>query len=261
MITLVISIFVASVLGSLHCAGMCGAFLAIALNMEGLDGTRRAGAPSAFQLQSAYHLGRLTTYLMLGLLAGAAGQLLDLSSTLAGVQPVAAALAGSTLAIFGLVSLLRLLGFSIRKLPAPMVLQNLLRAGHRRAFAKPPVWRAATIGLLTTLLPCGWLYAFAITAAGTAHPLKGMLVMGVFWVGTLPVLIALGAGLRGALGPLGRRVPAMTCLALMAVGIMTLINRSALDPAAMARGMTAEVSAGPAAAPNAATTLPCCDVK
>jgi len=258
MTTLVISIFVASVLGSLHCAGMCGAFLAIALNVDNADGTRRG--PSAFQLQSAYHLGRLTTYLMLGAMAGAAGHLLDLSSMLAGVQPVAAALAGSTLAIFGLVSLLRLMGFSIKKMPAPMFLQKVLRAGHRRAFAKPPIWRAVTIGLLTTLLPCGWLYAFAITAAGTAHPLKGMLVMGVFWVGTLPVLIALGAGLRGALGPLGRRVPALTCLALMTVGIMTLMNRSALNPAAMAQGMSpANVSAP--AAPNSAATLPCCAVK
>ena len=105
---------------------------------------------------------------------------------------------------------------------------------------RPPVVRAALIGLLTTLLPCGWLYAFVITAAGTASPMYGGLTMVVFWLGTLPMMVALGATLRGFTGALGRRMPVITCLALMAIGLFTLVNRARLDPGLLAaRGAAA----------------------
>ncbi len=247
MTALVAGVFIASLLGSLHCAGMCGAFLAIAVT--GIGPNRPRQAP----LQAAYHGGRLITYTILGVAAGAAGQLLNLTSTLAGVRPVAAALAGATLLAFGLFSLLRIYGVAPR-LPVPAILQRLISAGHRRAFNRPPIIRAALIGLLTTLLPCGWLYAFVITAAGTASPWRGGLTMAVFWLGTLPVMIALGATVRRFTGSLGRHLPVITCLALMGLGLFTLINRSRLDPAALARN----AGAAAVAIPNPQTTPPCC---
>ena len=67
---------------------------------------------------------------------------------------------------FGLISLLRIYGRGPARLHAPRFMQRLVQAGHRRAMNRSPVARAALIGLLTTLLPCGWLYAFVVTAAG-----------------------------------------------------------------------------------------------
>jgi sulfite exporter TauE/SafE len=247
MTPLVAGVFLASLLGSLHCAGMCGAFLAIAVTGIGPDRPRQA------PLQMAYHGGRLVTYTFLGIAAGAAGHLLDLTTSLAGIRPVAAALAGATLLAFGLFSLLRLYGLAPARLPAPVFLQRLLHAGHRRAFDRPPVVRAALIGLLTTLLPCGWLYAFVVTAAGTASPWRGAATMAVFWLGTLPMMIALGATVRTFAGSLGRRLPTLTCLMLMALGLFTLINRSRLDPATLARHLTAQTTSDPQS-----HTLPCC---
>jgi sulfite exporter TauE/SafE len=249
MTALVIGVFLASLLGSLHCAGMCGAFLAIAVNGIGPDRPRQA------PLQVAYHGGRLVTYVLLGVAAGAAGQLLDLTSALAGVRPIAAALAGATLLAFGLYSLLRIYGYAPARLPAPAFLQRLLRAGHRRALDRPPVVRAALIGLLTTLLPCGWLYAFVLTAAGTASPWRGGVTMAVFWLGTLPVMVALGATVRGFAGALGRRMPVITCVALMALGLFTLVSRAQLDPGAIAR----RVATAPAESHD--STPPCCKTK
>lgn len=218
MLTLTLAILAASVLGSLHCAGMCGAFLAIAL-----------GSGNRVHTQLAYHGGRLLTYVTLGTAAGALGHALDLAGTLAGLQPVATALAGLTIIAFGLVSYARIKGFAIPIRP-PAFMIALSSRGHRFAMSKDVVTRAALIGLFTTLLPCGWLYAFVATAAGTAHPLKGALAMAAFWVGTLPLMVALGAGLREGLGALGRRVPAITCLALVALGLYTLTGRLALAP-------------------------------
>jgi sulfite exporter TauE/SafE len=249
MTPLIVGVFLASLLGSLHCAGMCGAFLAIAVTSPAGAGRQRQ-----FPLQAAYHGGRLVTYTVLGVAAGAAGRLLDLTSTLAGVRPVAAALAGATLVAFGVYSLLRIYGLAPAHLPAPAFLQRWLHAGHARAFRRPPTVRAALIGLLTTLLPCGWLYAFVITAAGTANPLFGALTMAVFWLGTLPMMVALGATVRGVTGALGRRMPVLTCVALIAIGLATLINRARLDPGVLARRSDPANTIHPTEQPKA----PCC---
>jgi sulfite exporter TauE/SafE len=253
MTALILGVFLASLLGSLHCAGMCGAFLAIAVTGVGAGADR----PRQFPLQAAYHLGRLATYTLLGLVAGAAGKLLDLTTALAGARPVAATLAGATLLAFGLFSLLRIYGVVPARLPAPAFMQRLLQAGHRRAFARPPVVRAAMIGLLTTLLPCGWLYAFVVTAAGTASPWRGATAMAVFWLGTLPIMVALGATVRGVTGVLGRRLPTLTCVALMAMGLFTLVNRARLDPTALAARVSAATNAQHA---TASSKAPCCEL-
>lgn len=260
MSALIAGVFLASLLGSLHCAGMCGAFVAIAVGGAGAEPDRRR---SQWPMQLAYHGGRLVTYVLLGAAAGAAGKLLDLTSALAGVRPVAAAAAGATLLAFGLITLLRQFGVTLARVPAPAFFRNALAAAHRKAMGRPPIVRAAMIGLLTTLLPCGWLYLFAVTAAGTASPWRGALTMAVFWAGTLPVLVAIGASVRRLTGALGRRLPVITCVAVMALGLFTLINRSRLDPAAMAGQATARSGAGISATqPAAAQPLPpCCSEK
>jgi hypothetical protein len=226
MIPLISAIFLASLLGSLHCTGMCGAFIALAVDDRG--SWRRHAA-----LQAAYHGGRLLCYLALGAAAGAAGQLLNLGAALAGVRSAAAVFAGVTILLFAAVTLLRILGFRASGLAGPSWLGRLGRFAYVRAMKHPPIPRALLIGLCTTLLPCGWLYAFVATAAGTASPLAAAAVMGVFWLGTLPAMIALGAGVRTVLGPLNRRMPLITCVALVAIGLYTVIGRAGVDPQAL----------------------------
>jgi hypothetical protein len=58
-----------------------------------------------------------------------------------------------------------------------------------------------------------------------------MVAMGAFWLGTLPVMVTLGTGLREGLGAIGKRVPALTCVALVAVGLYTLVGRGSLSAA------------------------------
>lgn len=257
MTTLIAAIFVASLLGSLHCAGMCGAFVAIACGAAtSPDPTGRLA--EAARLQAAYHLGRLVTYVTLGALAGAAGRLLDLTGALAGVQPVAATLAGATIVAFALLTLMKLRGWRVSRLTrGPTFLSRLLAPAHRAAMRRPPVLRAAMIGLFTTLLPCGWLYAFVITAAGTASPVWGAVAMAVFWGGTLPMLVCVGAGARRLLGSLGAYVPVVTCVLLAGVGVYTIVARGRLDPVAIAQTLEARHPAGAVPEMQTATT-PCC---
>lgn len=256
MIALVGAIFLASVVGSLHCAGMCGAFVAIAC---GRVGAERKSARDAAVLQCAYHGGRLLTYVTMGAFAGAAGHLLDLAGKLAGVQPVAATLAGVTMIAFALVTLMRLGGFHLATLHPPAFMSRLLGPAHRAAMRRPPATRAFMIGLFTTLLPCGWLYAFVVTAAGTASPFWGATAMAVFWAGTLPMLVMIGASARRLLGYFGEHLPAVTCLIMVAVGLYTIVSRGLLDPKAMAQTVEARHAADETAAvPSPGSPMPCC---
>lgn len=258
MIALVTAVFLASLLGSLHCAGMCGAFVAFAVSdSEGKPGRRVA-------LNAAYHGGRLTTYVALGMAAGSVGALLDLSGALVGVSQVAMSLAGAMMVVFGVSAALAAMGKRSLRMPVPSFMQKGLAVGHRAAMQFSPVRRALMIGLLTTLLPCGWLYAFAAVAGGTASPWLGGLTMAVFWLGTLPVLVSLGVGVQRLSGVLGRKLPHATALALILVGMWTLVGRGGLDAASLAaeQPVVRDASSATAAVQAIGETTPsCCEAK
>ena len=76
------------------------------------------------------------------------------------------------------------------------------------------------------------VYRQAITAAGTGSAALGALVMACFWAGTLPIMISLGVGLQslaGRMGRLGRAVPLIVSLAMVAVGLFSVVNRAGAD--------------------------------
>jgi hypothetical protein len=111
-------------------------------------------------------------------------------------------------------------------------------AGAVRALhAQPPEVRGLVLGLLTTLLPCGFLYGFVAIAAGTGSWAGGMAVMAVFWAGTLPVMAGFGLVAQRALGPLRRRLPVFTAVILIAFGLAAVY--SALSPKPMHHHMRA----------------------
>lgn len=258
MIALFGAVFMASLLGSLHCAGMCGAFVAFAV--AGSDDPKRP-APR-WALATAYNLGRLATYTLLGAVAGWIGSAVDLGGSAVGVRNAAAVLAGSMMVIFGLITALRLSGFKIARAPLPPGLATIVAGGHRLAAQLTPVRRALAIGLLTTLLPCGWLYAFAITAAGTANPLIGAAMMAVFWLGTLPMMAALGAGIQSLAGPLRQKVPVATAVILVVVGLYTIVGRFRVPPLASSHPTTlvSTHEDGPIGrVPGDQDKLPCCN--
>ncbi len=234
---LITSVFVASLLGSLHCAGMCGAFVAFAVGIDDPDAARKRA-----RLHAAYNLGRLATYTALGAIAGMIGGALDLAGSMVGVSRVAAMLAGATLIVFGGSHLLRALGVRIAPARPPRVLASALRGAQRAAMSLPPVRRALVIGLMTTLLPCGWLYAFVAAAAGTGSAGFGALTMLVFWLGTLPVLISVGAGIRAISGPLAARLPVVLPLLIISAGLFTIFSRLGVTPEQLS-GVAAKVRA------------------
>ncbi|MCA9696173.1 MAG: sulfite exporter TauE/SafE family protein [Myxococcales bacterium] len=236
------AVLIASLIGSLHCVGMCGGFVAVVGGAGGMDAT----APSPLRRATAllaYQGTRGLAYAGLGGAAGLLGAGLDHSAALLGLQRLAGPLMGLTLIAMALASLApRLLGTNpgTSKSAGLVSLQGHRpprpAAGLRRRLAdarlrltlamrRRSVAAGAAAGLLSALLPCGWLWAYVLLAASTGSAGSGALVMVAFWLGGVPAL--LGAGLlAGAVGRrLGAHAPTITAAVLVALGVMSLAGK------------------------------------
>lgn len=234
-----LGIFVASLLGSAHCAAMCGPLVAFYSGAAAPPPTARL----AWSAHLAYNAGRWVSYAALGAAAGSLGAGLDRAGRLAGMGRLAAVLAGALMVAWGASTVLALRGVRVPWLTAPAVLQRKLAAALSIVRDRGPVARGGAMGLLTGLLPCGWLYAFVAAAGGTGSPWQGVAVMTLFWFGTLPVMAGLGLGLQRLAGPLRARVPMITAVAVVVIGLLSIAGR--LRPHAMRAAGT------PAALPHA----------
>jgi sulfite exporter TauE/SafE len=179
--------FLLGLVGSFHCAGMCGP-LAIAL-----PGAQTR--PAKFFIgRAAYNLGRILTYSLLGLVFGTLGRTLGF----AGIQRWVSLSLGLTLLLVLLGS--RQLHLSswiskfVERLKAPMS-----SAIRRRSFAS-----MVTLGLLNGLLPCGLVYVASAGAVATGAVLSGVAYMAAFGAGTLPMMLAVS--LSGKLIPFSLRL-------------------------------------------------------
>ncbi len=219
MSALALSVFVAALLGSAHCAGMCGSFACLA---SGGDGSRPR---EAWRSSAAYNVGRLLSYATLGAIAGAAGAGLDRAGAIAGLARPATVVAGVLLVLWGVATLLATFGVVLPALAVPPALASRIARGVRAVQDRPPVLRGLALGMLTAALPCGWLYAFVATSAAAGGAWQGAVVMAAFWTGTVPMMAAVGLGAQRLLGPLRRRVPAVTAVALVVIGLLTIAGR------------------------------------
>ncbi len=203
-------VLAASLVGSPHCAAMCGLIA--------------AGAGRERRARSAYHLGRLAGYLTLGGLAGSVGFFLNQAGALAGFVDFTTRLAGTLLVVAGVTTLLAARG--IRVGSSGRAHHRVVALGARLA-SVPPIRRAAGLGLITALLPCGWLVAFVAVAAASGGPGPGALTMATFWLGTVPGLATAGALIQRASGPLRQRLPLIAAAALIVLGVVTAVARPA----------------------------------
>lgn len=219
MIALAGSVFVAGLLGSAHCAGMCGSFACLASGGDASKG------PQALRSSAGYNLGRLLSYATLGAIAGAAGAGLDRAGSIAGLARPAAIVAGILLILWGTASLLSALGVRVPVLDIPPALATRIARAVRAVQERPPMVRSLAVGALSAALPCGWLYAFVATSSAAGSAIGGVTVMAAFWLGTVPMMVAVGMGAQKLLGPFRRRLPVLTASMLVILGVLTVSGR------------------------------------
>ena len=167
--------------GSPHCLGMCGGLVtAFGLSMKDVSPAKRRA------LVATYHLGRLSSYALLGLVAGLIGTTV--------LEPL---MRGNNMPriLLGLV----LVFVGVTMLGAPF-LSKLERYGMRfwqylsplrqKVFPLNTFPRALSAGLLWGFLPCGLVYGALLIAVVAHNPLSGAALMFVFGLGTVPMLVA-----------------------------------------------------------------------
>jgi len=175
--------FALGMLGSLHCAVMCGPLMMALPAPVGGAGRLVAG-------RLLYQLGRVVTYGLLGVLVGVFGR----SFFLIGLQRWLSILLGVAV----------LAGFLLSKkvaLSAPVVrLVNRLKQGMSRQFQQRSIRSHVLLGMLNGLLPCGLVYV-ALAGAAAVGTIGGSVgYMAFFGLGTLLPMWSLSLG--------GKAIPA-----------------------------------------------------
>ncbi|MEY4939324.1 MAG: hypothetical protein RIQ93_1059 [Verrucomicrobiota bacterium] len=164
--------FVAGLLTSLHCAGMCGPLACALMPVRG----DRADAPS---VSTVYHVSRLSAYALLGALAGGLG-----SAPLAWFSQSALRWLPWVLVLFFVALALRW----DRHLPRLAVLGRFTLKLQAWLRGRSRVQAAAALGFATPLLPCGPLYFLVALALLSGSALRGVEFMLAFGLGTVPLL-------------------------------------------------------------------------
>ncbi|WP_096895203.1 sulfite exporter TauE/SafE family protein [Candidatus Scalindua japonica] len=201
------SIIAASIIGSIHCVGMCG----------GLAMT--AGAQSRKGLLN-YHLGRLLGYFSVGALAGFLGSEF-INSEMKYISLVSTVFLSISFLVIGF-NIMRKGQLHIKQ-PAFLRLFYQNRVGRLLKSKTSHFVSSFFIGLLSPLLPCGWLYGFILIAVATNNPLWGGVLLTSFWIGTLPALSGISLLVKKPIKHFNGKASIYIGIFLMFIGISSLI--------------------------------------
>ncbi|NNF08515.1 MAG: sulfite exporter TauE/SafE family protein [Candidatus Eisenbacteria bacterium] len=163
-----------------HCLSMCGP-----LHM-GFSSKHSRGTPDL----TLFNLGRIVSYMLIGLFFGSLGSLAGWTAHGPLVQGLFATMVGS-LILITVLGMKRIRLFLSHPTWGAPIFKNVVQHGQ----SLPHSGQSLALGFANGFLPCGAVATFALAAAGTSHPITGMLFMGVFGVGTTPALF--GVGLAG----------------------------------------------------------------
>lgn len=167
-----------------HCIGMCGGIVIAYSSTKVEQGWSKTQQSISHLL---YSFGRIVTYSLLGAIFGYIGGVATFSNTANGILWLVAgtAMLLTGLSLLGKVKFLTLIEHSFSK--------SVWYQKNFRALINSQTFMSFfLLGMLNGLLPCGFVYFFAITAASTADPLYGALVMAIFGLSTVPALFSLG---------------------------------------------------------------------
>lgn len=193
-----LTLFILGFFGGTHCVGMCG------------------GLSSAFALQLPPHIprivlivlmnvGRLCSYVLIGVLMGALSQLGLVLDETRSVQMVLFVLANGLLLLMGLylagvwslAAKVELIGKPIWRKLNPLL---------NRLLPIQSVGACFGVGMLWGWLPCGLVYNASLYALGSGSAVQGGWLLLAFGLGTLPNLLAVGVFAAQLQGILQNRV-------------------------------------------------------
>jgi uncharacterized protein len=184
--------------GSMHCLGMCGP---IVLALPDKNVSLKI---SFYTGRIFYNFGRVITYVIMGFIFGALGQVISL----AGFQSVLSIVLG----VLVIASLFLPLSKTMDFFTNNALWKNTLG----KLFRKKSYSALAGIGLLNGFLPCGLVYTALAGATASGDIFYAGAFMLMFGMGTIPALLVLAAiGKRTRInwqGVIKKALPAMAVI-------------------------------------------------
>ena len=183
--SLLLAVFLGALVSGWHCALMCGG-IAAAIERPKVIETPLRAKTELFYLQLIMHLGRITTYVLLGALAAAVGVVVWQQNLLPIQRP-----------LFALTSLILIfMGLRLIRLDKSEGLLGGRWLGSKiatywakylgRMASGPSRWFS---GMLWGLVPCGLVYSVLPLAFLSGDVVTGAAFMLAFGLGTLPNLL------------------------------------------------------------------------
>lgn len=209
------SAFILGILGSFHCLGMCGP-IAFMLPVD------RTNKVKQFLQILSYHLGRLTTYSIIGLLFGFLGK----GFKFFGFQQQLSIFTG---VLMILTIILPKLFQKIKITQSVSKLVMKLKSALGKELKNKRNDTFFTIGFLNGYLPCGLVYMAVLGAIATSNSLTGGLYMFLFGLGTIPlmsVVVYLG---NFANGVFRKRIQKVIPIAVVIIGTLFILRGLNLD--------------------------------
>ena len=179
-----LAVFLTGLLGGVHCVGMCGGIVgAFSLQLPG------SGPRISYHL--AANLGRLASYVVIGVIAGTLGSASAFLSHLFPAEKILYVVANLVLIALGLhlagiwsgVLVLEAAGGGVWKRLQPV---------FKKLVPIQSLPQAVAAGMVWGWLPCGLVYSVLIAAMASGSALQGGATMLAFGLGTLPNLLLMG---------------------------------------------------------------------
>jgi sulfite exporter TauE/SafE len=167
-----------------HCIGMCGGIVMAYSNIK-IDPQLSKVSKSMAHL--LYSFGRITTYTLLGAVFGYLGGVVVFSNN---ANAILLIIAGFAMILAGLSLMGKMKSLSIGG--KSLSDTQFYKSSFTKIMNSKSNSSFYLLGMLNGLLPCGFVYFFAITAASTADAFYGALVMFIFGLSTIPAMFGLG---------------------------------------------------------------------
>ena len=209
MEVLLLSGFVLGFAGSVHCVGMCGP-LALSLPFQQFTGWQKVLAVGG------YHFGRISSYMIIGIIAGIFGRGLNWF----GLTQILSIVLGSFIVLS--VVLPRL--FSKLNLPFLNGFKQWQITTMQTILQKRSAPSMYFFGILNGFLPCGLVYT-AVAASLVAHTItESILFMGIFGLGTVPAMLLLVLAAQSLSGGFRQQIRKLIPVLSLIIGILLILR-------------------------------------
>jgi len=209
--TILVSAFVLGLMGSFHCAGMCGPIV-VALPLHGNTTAQKIAGGTL------YNLGRTVTYGFIGALFGLLGQ----GIMMIGFQQKVSVIMGSLMIVSVLFPGLFRNQYQMDKSWFSLV--GKLKKSIGKLFSIRSFSSLFFIGLLNGLLPCGLVYMAVAGAIGTGSASQGTLYMILFGLGTIPMLLAIAIAGNLMSQTIRKKVNKIIPVLIVIVGVLFILR-------------------------------------